>query len=469
MPFLLFTLACTPPVDQPGGAETGPAETGDSAAACEGEVSPTVETTDMPTVLRVRWETEQESEGQVRFSGTGQVSRITRAASGTQHEALLVGLRPSTEVAFTVLVDGVPACGGSGTALTGAFGASLPPAAVALSTPDAADAGLTAVTVITGATAAATLLDESGVVVWAAALGGAGRIPYRVLPSLDGEAVLFNETSAGSQVAAVVYRVELDGSGGDVIHLPGGHTDFVETEPGAYAMLGFDVREVEGRTLVGDSIVEFDAAGVSRTVWSTFDSITPDLTRQYDKGWYPGNPEAEDWTHVNALSYDADEGAYYVSITLDDSVARVDRASGEMTWRMGNPGGDFRSAAGERLFARPHSVQRLGDDVIVFNRHSVIEGTPDCGNAVRVSFDEAAGTAERVWSYEPDTCVPVEWLGSAQRLPAGSTVVSFSSAGRLDEVAADGTPMLSLQLPAGGQYGFATRVLDAGGSFPDVE
>jgi hypothetical protein len=29
--------------------------------------------------------------------------------------------------------------------------------------------------------------------------------------------------------------------------------------------------------------------------------------------------------------------------------------------------------------------------------------------------------------------------------------------------------MLSLQLPAGGQYGFATRVLDAGGSFPDVE
>ena len=468
MPFLLFTLACTPPVDQPGGAETGPAETSDSAAACEGEVSPTVETTDMPTVLRVRWETEQESEGQVRFSGTGQVSRITRAASGTQHEALLVGLRPSTEVAFTVLVDGVPACGGSGTALTGAFGASLPPAAVALSTPDAADAGLTAVTVITGATAAATLLDESGVVVWAAVMPGSGRVPYRVLPSLDGEWVLYNE-SAGGELPGMLYRVPLDGSTGDAYPVPGGHTDFVETEPGAYAMLGWDVQVVEGRTLVGDTIVEFDAAGVSRTVWSTFDSITPDLTRQYDKGWYPGNAEAEDWTHVNALSYDADEGAYYVSITLDDSVARVDRASGEMTWRMGNPGGDFRSEAGERLFARPHSVQRIGDDVIVFNRHSVIEGTPDCGNAVRVSFDEAAGTAERVWSYEPDTCVPVEWLGSAQRLPAGSTVVSFSSAGRLDEVAADGTPMLSLQLPAGGQYGFATRVLDAGGSFPDVE
>ena len=67
MPFLLFTLACTPPVEHAGGGETGPVETGDSAAECEGEVSPTVETTDMPTVLRVRWETEQESEGQVRF------------------------------------------------------------------------------------------------------------------------------------------------------------------------------------------------------------------------------------------------------------------------------------------------------------------------------------------------------------------------------------------------------------------
>ncbi len=469
MPLLFLTLACTSPVEESGEGETGPVETGDSAADCAGEVSPTVETTDMPMVLRVRWETEQESVGQVRFSGAGQVSRITRADSGTQHEALLVGLRPSTEVAFTVLADGVPACGGSGTALTGAFAASLPPAAVAVATPEAADAGLTAVSVITGTTAAAALLDESGVVVWLAAMEGSGRIPYRVLPSLDGESVLFNETAAGDAFPGALYRVALDGSTTDVISVAGGHTDFVETAPGAYAMLGWDVRAVEGRTLVGDTIVEFDASGVSRTIWSTFDSITPDLTRQYDKGWYPGNPEAEDWTHVNALAYDADEGAYYVSITLDDSAARVDRASGEMTWRMGNPGADFRSEGGQHLFARPHSVQRIGDELIVFNRHAVTEGTPDCGNAVRVSFDEAAGTAQRVWDYGADTCLGVEWLGSAQELPAGSTVVSFSSAGRLDEVTADGTLLLSLQLPAGGQYGFATRVLGAGGSFPDTE
>lgn len=437
------------------------------SAACAVTVAPVVEATAMPTVLRVSWETETEAVGQVRFTGQGQVTRLTVPSAGTNHEALLVGLRPQTDVAFTVLVDGEVPCGGEGTATTGSLNVGLPDVEPRMSAPEADDAGLTAVSIITGGAAAATLLDEEGVVVWASAIDGAGRPVYRVLPSLDGESILYNETANSLDQPGALYRVSLDGEVRESFTLRGGHTDFVEFAPHEYAMLGWEIRELEGRRLMGDTIVEFDESGNTRVVWSTFDSIEPDLTRQYDKGWYRDDPEVEDWTHVNGLTHDAATGAYYVSITLDDSVARVERASGEMTWRMGATVGDFLVEGGEPLFARPHSVQSVGNELVVFNRHTPLEGSPDCGNAVRVKYDLEAGRVSRQWDYSPEECLPVEWLGSAQPLAGGGTLVCFSSAGQIDEVAPTGELAQSLVLPAGGQFGFAVRLQNGGGDLPE--
>ena len=461
MLFLLSLAACV--------AESNPPspDSASESTACAVTVAPVVEVTEMPTVLRVTWETETETTGQVRFAGQGQATRLTASTFGTTHEVLLVGLRPQSEVAFTLLVDGEVACGGEGTATTGSLNVGLPDVEPRISSPEAADAGLTAVSIIAGGAAAATLLDEEGVVVWAAAIEGAGRPVYRVLPSLDGESILYNETANSLEQPGVLYRVSLDGEVRESFMLPGGHTDFVEFAPHEYAMLGWDIREIEGRRLMGDTIVEFDESGNTRVVWSTFDSIEPDLTRQYDKGWYRDDPEVEDWTHVNGLSYDPEAGAYYVSITLDDSVARVDRASGEMTWRMGATVGDFLVEGGEPLFARPHSVQAVGNELVVFNRHTPREGSPDCGNAVRVKYDVEAGEVSRQWDYSPDECLPVEWLGSAQKLAGGGTLVCFSSAGQIDEVAPTGELAQSLVLPAGGQFGFAARLQNVGGGFPE--
>lgn len=461
MLFLLSLAACDSPSAPPS------VDSASDPTPCVGTVSPLVEATAIPTVLRVSWETETDTTGQVRFTGEGQVTRLTAPTVGTTHEALLVGLRPQTDAAFTVLVDGEVPCGGEGTATTGSLDVGLPDVEARISSPEAADAGLTAVSIITGGAAAATLLDEEGVVVWASAIEGGGRPVYRVLPSLDGESILYNETANSLDQPGVLYRVSLDGEVRESFTLPGGHTDFVEFAPHEYAMLGWEIREIEGRRLMGDTIVELDESGNSRVVWSTFDSIEPDLTRQYDKGWYRDDPDVEDWTHVNGLTYDPAAGAYYVTITLDDSVARVDRATGEMTWRMGATVGDFLVDGGEPLFARPHSVQAVGDELVVFNRHTPREGIPDCGNAVRVKYDLGAGRVSREWGYSPDECLPVEWLGSAQALAGGGTLVCFSSAGQIDEVAPTGELAQSLVLPAGWQFGFATRLQNGGGGLPE--
>ncbi len=457
---LMFVMvAC---VDAPDSGE------GDDAVPCSGEsVQVAVAETAMPTVLRLTWTTPAESVGQVVFSGEGQVERWSATTLGTEHEVLLVGLRPASLVSYSVLVDGERACGGSGTASTGALEVTLPSPEVRVATPGAADAGLTVVPLIGNGGSGAAILDEGGAIVWAAQLGGGGGRPvYRAVPSLDGEAVLFNESADGSRTPGVLYRVSLDGEVGASFDVPGGHTDFVEWAPREYAMLGWEIRDFDGRRLMGDTIIEFDEEGNSTVVWSVFDSLTPDLSETYDLGWYPDDPTVEDWTHVNSLAYSPDEDAYYVTMTLDDGVARVDRSTGEMTWLMGTAVGDFETPDGQRLFARPHSVQPLDGLLVVFNRFNAGREGGSCAHSVEVAYDPAAGTAASTWAYEPDDCVEVEWLGSAQRLAGGSTLSCFSSAGRLDEVDDDGTLVLNLTLSAGNAFGFAHRIEEPAGSFP---
>ena len=57
-----------------------------------------------------------------------------------------------------------------------------------------------------------------------------------------------------------------------------------------------------------------------------------------------------------------------------------------------------------------------------------------------------------------DPCLVTPFLGHAQRLATGETLVDHSSAGLLQQVDADGTVVFSAQLAPGGLFGFALHV-----------
>jgi hypothetical protein len=454
---VLLLLACA---EVPATVDTG--VQGTDCRSIDVTVTPTA----MPTVLRAAWETDEDTEGYVLFAGRGQVARRSATTSGQLHEVLLVGLRPATEVAYTVWVDGMAACGGEGSTTTGALDVGFPTVAANVTTMDAEQAGLTVVPLMGKSASGAVILDEEGAVVWAAELGGGGRSVFKATPSLDGDAVLFNESANGFERPGVLYRLSLDGERYDSFEIVGGHTDFVERAPHEYTMLGWEIREFEGRRLLGDTLVEFDESGGSRVVWNAFDAIEVDLSRSYDTGWFRSDPTVEDWTHVNGLSYSAAEDSYYLTMTLDDAVARVSRSTGEMTWRMATGAGDFTSDSESAMFVRPHSVQPLDGSVLVFNRGRPNQGAEACSDVVQVAYDMAAGTMSKIWSHTPESCITVESLGSAQRLGGGNTLICFSSAGRIDEVDDVGDLVLSLSLPAGSTFGFAARVDEPVGSLP---
>ncbi|MDP2310383.1 MAG: aryl-sulfate sulfotransferase [Pseudomonadota bacterium] len=403
--------------------------------------------TDIATVVRVTWNTAEPTQGAVHFT-TATGPRQTSPSSGTEHEVLLLGNRANTDVPFRVVTDesGLVSCGDERTITTGALPPELPDLTVLLDPSyDTEDRGYTVVPVIQQPNTFLVLLDSEAQYVWAwddpEGMYRGGLFNADVDLSRGG--IYANEQAESAELPGAIRHVAFDGTLLDSVNVEGGHTDFVELPTGEMASLSWDIREVDGGRYLGDRIVEVDAAGASRTVWSVWDHYTPDPDGGWAPGFYRADPEVMDWSHVNALAYDAGEDAYFLSMAFNQSVARVERSTGAMTWVIG----------GDGLVESPHSVQPLGDSVLVFNRGSPTD--PDsCSEATEIDITKRAV----VWSYRSEPCLLVPFLGSALRLPNGNTLVDWSSAGQLDEVTHAGELVWRVSLDLGAAFGFADRV-----------
>jgi DNA-binding beta-propeller fold protein YncE len=425
----------------------------------------TVTLADMPTVLEVRWRTDVPALATVigRFAG-GEV-RVEEIEAVTDHAALLVGIPALTEVAVEVLpADGGEA--GTATVVTGSLPSWVPDVTTEADAPQAAEGGFTVVSAI-------GLLEGSGPVVF----DGAGRPVWAVTRLLAGDsgvtrarlsrderAIVYLNMAPSADGDAQIVRVPLDGGELLVTLVRGIHTDFVELPSGGLAALGWDVRTYGDRTIVGDTIVELGPDGEARVVWSAYDTFAPDLDEDYPN-WYPGDPLAEDWTHVNGIAYDADSDDYYVTMTWRSRVLRVDRGTGAVVWDLSDDGGSFARVGSRYLLDQPHSVQPTATGVLVFNREDPID-PESCSGATDITLNEAAFTAEATWVYTSEACLLTTFLGSAQRLPGGNTLVAFTNSGQLDEVTPAGELAWRVSAPIGTGFGFAERVPRLGDGFP---
>lgn len=236
--------------------------------------------------------------------------------------------------------------------------------------------------------------------------------------------------------------------------MPGIHTDFRESEDGRIAVLAWDLREVGAWKVLGDKVVVIDPDGAQTTLWSAFDAIEFDETESWPTGFYAADPTVADWSHVNSVSWTPDGADLTVTMRAFSGVARIAGETGEMLWMYGDSIGNFASAP--ELVSAPHSAEVLDDGhVLLFNRGDFLEHPLDaCSWASEVTFDpEVGGVAESVRWFGTD-CLLVTFLGNAKRLPGDLTLVDWSSAGRLEQLARSGEAVWSVALNAG--YGFGT-------------
>lgn len=457
---LHLLLACTGPTDSPV-----PAEVDDSAAPDEVVPNPLamngvqVDAASVVTVLNVRWSTAQPSRARVTATFTDGSVSVDEVAEDVEHAVQLVGLPPLAAVTVRVeATDGTGAWDEVETT-TGQNPSWVPDLTWSAESPDSAESGFTVLSLLMVGGSGLVVLDDRGRAVWAWPTEDEPlSVPVaRARLSLDGKAIVYMSPAFQVGFPATIYRVALDGSGAEETPVTEAHIDFTEFTPGGYASFAWDLRVIDGRKLMGQRLIERDPDGTERVLWNAWDYFSPDLSLAYGR-YYSSDPEVEDWTHINGIYYDAAEDAYYLTMTYQSTVLKIDGETGEQIWALTDGGtGDFANPASEEFLAYPHSAQPVDGGVLVFNRSNFELGS-GCSHADEIQLNEESWEASLRWQYGPDECLLVPFLGSAQRLPAGNTLIAWTTAGQLDEVTPDGAIAWRVNTAFGAGVGFATRV-----------
>jgi hypothetical protein len=154
--------------------------------------------------------------------------------------------------------------------------------------------------------------------------------------------------------------------------------------------------------------------------------------------------------HVNSIDPDGD--GYVISFRHLDAIYRIDRATGDVVWKLGgvpraeslavlddpNPATD--------LFRGQHDARVLSDGTVTVHDngyHSASQRTP---RAVRYAIDLGTRTATLVeQKNDPGTFSdPALCCGSARKLPGGDWVIAWGSAGGITELSPTGARVFKL-------------------------
>jgi hypothetical protein len=233
--------------------------------------------------------------------------------------------------------------------------------------------------------------------------------------------------------------------------------DFLITENGNHMPMAYNcaLRDMtpyggEAEQLVEDSVIqEIDQNDQVVFEWNSWEKMGPD-------GQLRPSPTG-DYAHVNSVFEDFD-GNLLVSARGTSQVAKIDRVSGEVLWRLGGTSNQFTFVDDPYSnLCGQHTASRLENgNILIFDNGQYCwpenESRGEVTRVVEYDLDEEQMTARLVWSYVHDTAYSIA-AGSAQRLENGNTVIGW---GRgpvtiATEVDADGNKVLEMTATANGE------------------
>ena len=282
------------------------------------------------------------------------------------------------------------------------------------------------------------VIDNTGRVVW-----------YRRFP--DGAGLAFMAQPTGRYVlrpptpdpADLEPWVEIDplGTATRTLGCAGGLQprphDFIAEPGGAYWLLCDETRVMDLTALggvanarvTGTVVQHVGAAGALLFQWSPFDHFAiTDLDPAQRTG------ASVNWTHGNALDFDAD-GNLVVSFRSLDEVTKIDASSGAVLWRLGGRRNQFTFRNAAAPFIHQHGARAVAPGALLLLDNL---GDPTESRAERYVLDEASRTATLMQAYESTPPAVTQIGGSVQDLPNGRTLVSFGTAGQVEEYDAAG-------------------------------
>ena len=225
--------------------------------------------------------------------------------------------------------------------------------------------------------------------------------------------------------------------------------DLISRPDGSYFVMCDETRTVDlsaaggvsAAAVTGTVVQQISADGAVLFDWSPFDHLPiSDLDPALRSG------AAVNWTHGNSLDLDRD-GNLLVSFRNLMEVTKIDTRTGEVIWRLGGRGNQFDlQGVAAPAFRGQHSVRGYAPGAVVLLDNL---GTPGESRVERYQLDETALSARLLGSHGSSPRVVTELGGSVQDLPGGRTLVSFGTAGRVEEHDAAGRVAWRIEGSAG--------------------
>ncbi|MBC7790104.1 MAG: aryl-sulfate sulfotransferase [Anaerolineae bacterium] len=293
-------------------------------------------------------------------------------------------------------------------------------------------------------------IDNTGRIVW-----------YRRFP--NGPGLNFMAQPNGRYVARpatldptdVEPWVELDPLGnvtrtlGCALDLQSRFHDLISEPDGAYWIMCDETRTMDlasvggfaNARVTGTAVQRIGAGGALLFHWTPFDHFAITDLQPADLTGATVN-----WTHGNALDF-APDGNMIVSFRNLGEVTKINTSTGAVIWRMGGHRNQFTFVGSPvPAFSRQHGARAPASGVLLLLDNL---GDPGESRAERYVVDEAARTALLSHSYGSIPGVVTQIGGSVQSLPRGRTLVSFGTAGRVEEYDASGRVMWRITGNAG--------------------
>ena len=202
--------------------------------------------------------------------------------------------------------------------------------------------------------------------------------------------------------------------------------------------------------MLGDQVVEVMPDGTEVSVWQSSDHLDPetDVICPLER--------RDAWGSANDLTASPDGSTFLISFRILDTVALVNRATGEITWKWG-----------QGIISHQHHPTHLDNGNVLL----LDNGSHRRGLSYSRVVEVDPSTDEIVWQYQGHPMVSffTHFTGGAQRLPNGNTLITEGQQGRLFEVTPANEIVWEYVSPffVPSQYGMANAVFRAHRYGPD--
>ncbi len=353
--------------------------------------------------------------------------------SAGDHEQVLLGIPYETDVELELVVDRGegPESSDSLAITTDDIPALVPPATVFVADAERYDpeARYFLVSINEGLEGHpyrywALILDRAGRLVWAMETPSQ-RVTIHTQTSHDGRQILIDHNSFwgifdGGE-ASQIARLHIDGSGLEIIDVPGLHHPFTEIGDGSLVWGAVDGDD--------ETIEKLGPGGAQQTVWSCQE--------------YQLSVGVDHFCASNTLTWREATDTFLFSFYSSNAVIDIDHATGQTLRSYGQLPGSWSFDPPDSTFWWQHGVHYTDEGTLLVSARIAEDGHETV--AREYQLDEEGMALVEIWNYGIGEGIHATEMGEAQRLANGNILHNYGNASVIKEVMPDGTVVWELE------------------------